>query len=61
MFNVLTHHTQNLIDYHQLDENHLRRVANLAVTLFDQLALHGLGSWEGRLLLMWVSCMSWAL
>ncbi|MDI9441508.1 MAG: Ppx/GppA family phosphatase [Firmicutes bacterium] len=53
VFNVLTHHTQNLIDYHQLDENHLRRVANLAVTLFDQLQpLHGLGSWERRLLLV---------
>lgn len=53
LFNVLTHHTNNLIEYHNLDENHLRRVSNLAVTLFDQLApLHGLGSAERRLLLM---------
>ncbi|HPT83939.1 MAG TPA: Ppx/GppA phosphatase family protein [Limnochordia bacterium] len=53
LFNVLTHHTNNLIEYHNLDENHLRRVSNLAVTLFDQLApLHGLGSLERRLLLM---------
>ncbi len=44
---------QNLIDYYNLDENHLRRVSNLAVTLFDQLQpLHGLGSWERRLLLV---------
>lgn len=53
LFNVLTHHTNNLIEYHNLDENHLRRVSNLAVTLFDQLEpLHGLGSSERRLLLM---------
>lgn len=53
LFNVLTHHTNNLIEYHNLDENHLRRVSNLAVTLFDQLQpLHGLGSAERRLLLM---------
>lgn len=53
LFNVLTHHTHNLIDYHNLDENHLRRVSNLAVILFDQLAsLHGLGSYERRLLLI---------
>lgn len=53
VFNVLTHHTKNLIDYYNLDENHLRRVSNLAVTLFDQLQpLHGLGSWERRLLLV---------
>ena len=53
VFNVLTHHTNNLIDYHNLDENHLRRVSNLAVTLFDQLQpLHGLGSTERRLLLI---------
>lgn len=53
LFNVLTHHINNLIDYHNLDENHLRRVSNLAVTLFDQLApLHNLGSHERRLLLI---------
>lgn len=53
VFNVLTHHTKNLIDYYNLDENHLRRVSNLAVTLFDQLQpLHGMGSWERRLLLV---------
>lgn len=53
LFNVLTHHTHNLIDYHNLDENHLRRVSNLAVILFDQLtSLHGLGSYERRLLLI---------
>lgn len=53
VFNVLTHHTNNLIDYHNLDENHLRRVSNLAVTLFDQLQpLHGLGSSERRLILI---------
>lgn len=53
LFNVLTHHTNNLIDYHNLDENHLRRVSNLAVTLFDQLqTLHNLGSSERRLLLI---------
>lgn len=53
VFNVLTHHTNNLIDYHNLDENHLRRVSNLAVTLFDQLQpLHGLGSFERRVLLI---------
>ncbi|NLJ79794.1 MAG: Ppx/GppA family phosphatase [Firmicutes bacterium] len=53
VFNVLTHHTKNLIDYHNLDENHLRRVSNLAVTLFDQLqALHRLNSYERRLLLI---------
>ena len=47
------HHTDNLIEYHNLDENHLRRVSNLAVTLYDQLApLHNLGSSERRLLLM---------
>jgi exopolyphosphatase/guanosine-5'-triphosphate,3'-diphosphate pyrophosphatase len=53
LFNVLTHHTNNLIDYHSLDENHLRRVSNLAVILFDQLmTLHNLGSYERRLLLL---------
>ena len=53
LFNVLLHHTNNLIEYHNLDENHLRRVSNLAVTLFDQLEpLHKLGSSERRLLLM---------
>lgn len=53
LFNVLTHHTNNLIDYHNLDENHLRRVSHLAVILFDQLApLHQLGSYERRLLLI---------
>ena len=53
LFNVLTHHTNNLIEYHNLDENHLRRVSNLAVTLFDQLEpLHGLGSAERRMLLI---------
>lgn len=53
VFNVLTHHTKNLLDYHNLDENHLRRVSNLAVTLFDQLhPLHGLGSTERRLVLI---------
>lgn len=53
VFNVLTHHTNNLIDYHNLDEEHLRRVSNLAVTLFDQLqSLHNLESSERRLLLI---------
>ena len=53
LFSVLSHHTDNLIEYHNLDENHLRRVSNLAVTLYDQLApLHNLGSSERRLLLM---------
>lgn len=53
LFNVLTHHTNNLLDYHDLDENHLRRISNLSVTLFDQLQpLHGLGSTERRLLLI---------
>ncbi len=53
LFSVLTHHIHNLIDYHNLDENHLRRVSNLAVILFDQLApLHNLGSHERRLLLI---------
>lgn len=53
LFNVLTHHTNNLIDYHSLDENHLRRVSNLAVILFDQLVpLHQLSSYERRLLLI---------
>lgn len=53
LFNVMTHHTNNLIDYHSLDENHLRRVSNLAVILFDQLVpLHQLGSYERRLLLI---------
>ena len=53
VFNVLTHHTNNLIDYHNLDENHLRRVSNLAVTLFDGTQpLHNLGSSDRRLLLI---------
>ncbi len=53
VFSVLTHHTNNLIHYHNLDENHLRRVSNLAVTLFDQLQpLHQMGSFERRLLLI---------
>lgn len=53
LFNVLAHHTNNLIDYHNLDENHLRKVSNLAVTLFDQLAsLHNLDSSGRRLLLI---------
>ncbi len=53
LFNVLTHHTNNLIDYHSLDESHLRRVSNLGVILFDQLVqLHQLGSYERRLLLI---------
>lgn len=53
LFNVLTHHINNLIDYHNLDESHLRRVSNLAVILFDQLApLHKFGSHERRLLLI---------
>lgn len=53
VFNVLTHYTNNLIDYHNLDENHLRKVSNLAVLLFDGLQpLHKLGSGERRLLLI---------
>lgn len=53
VFNVLTHQTKNLIDYHNLNESHLRRVSNLAVTLFDQLQpLHRLDSWDRRLLLV---------
>ncbi len=50
---VLTHHIDNLIQYYGLEEDHLRRVSNLAVTLFDQLQpIHGLGSFERRLLLV---------
>ena len=53
VFNVLTHHTNNLIHYHNLDEDHLRRVSSLAVTLFDQLQpIHQMGSFERRLLLI---------
>ncbi|NLM40196.1 MAG: Ppx/GppA family phosphatase [Firmicutes bacterium] len=53
LFNVLSHHMENLIRYHGLDENHLRRVSNLAVTLFDQLQpIHKMGSSARRLLLI---------
>jgi len=50
---VITHHIDNLILYYRLEENHLRRVSNLAVTLFDQIyELHGLNGLERRLLLI---------
>ncbi len=53
VLSVLTHHIDNLINYYRLEEDHLRRVSNLAVTLFDQLqSVHGLGSYERRLLLV---------
>lgn len=53
LFNVLSHHMENLIRYHRSDENHLRRVSNLAVTLFDQLQpIHKMGSFARRLLLI---------
>lgn len=53
LFNPLAHHMENLIRYHGLDENHLRRVSNLAAALYDQLQpLHQMGSSARRLLLM---------
>lgn len=53
VLSVITHHIDNLIDYYNLGENHLRRVSNLAVTLFDQLTkIHGLNGFERRLLLI---------
>lgn len=53
LFNVLSHHLDNIIRYHRLDEDHSRRVSNLAVTLYDQLySLHGMGSSARRLLLI---------
>lgn len=53
LFNVLSHHLDNLIRYHRLDEDHSRRVSNLAVTLYDQLqGLHGMGSSARRVLLV---------
>jgi exopolyphosphatase/guanosine-5'-triphosphate,3'-diphosphate pyrophosphatase len=53
LFNVLSHHLDNLIRYHGLDEDHTRRISNLAVTLYDQLqGLHGMGSTARRLLLI---------
>lgn len=53
VLSVVTHHIDNLINYYRLEENHLRRVSNLAVTLFDQLTqAHGLSSRERRLLLI---------
>lgn len=53
VLSVITHHIDNLIQYYGLEENHLRRVSNLAVTLFDQLSsLHGLNGFERRVLLI---------
>ncbi|NLL89145.1 MAG: Ppx/GppA family phosphatase [Firmicutes bacterium] len=53
VLSVITHHIDNLILYYRLEENHLRRVSNLAVTLFDQIyELHGLNGFERRLLLI---------
>lgn len=53
VLSVITHHIDNLILYYRLEENHLRRVSNLAVTLFDQLyTLHGMNGFERRLLLI---------
>ena len=53
VLSVVTHHIDNLIHYYRLEEDHLRRVANLAVTLFDQVqSVHGLGSFERRILLV---------
>ncbi len=53
VLSVLTHHIDNLINYYHLEENHLRRVSNLAVTLFDQLyQIHGFNGFERRLLLI---------
>ncbi len=53
VLSVITHHIDNLINYYHLEENHLRRVSNLAVTLFDQLyELHHLNGFERRLLLI---------
>lgn len=53
VLSVITHHIDNLIDYYHLEENHLRRVSNLSVTIFDQLTeIHGLNGFERRLLLI---------
>ena len=53
VISVITHHIDNLITYYRLEENHLRRVSNLAVTLFDQLYnLHRMNGFERRLLLI---------
>lgn len=53
VLSVITHHIDNLITYYKLEETHLRRVSNLAVTLFDQLyPLHKLNGFERRLLLI---------
>ncbi len=53
VLSVLTHHIDNLINYYHLEEDHLRRVSNFAVTLFDQLApIHQFNSYERRLLLV---------
>lgn len=53
VLSVLTHNIDNLIRYYRLEENHLRRVSNLAVTFFDQLsAIHQMGAYERRLLLV---------
>ncbi len=53
VLSVLTHHIDNLINYYRLEEDHLRRVSNLAVTLFDQLqTVHNMGSFERRVLLV---------
>ena len=37
---VITHHIDNLINYYNLEET-IRKVSNLAVTIFDQLP----GTW----------------
>ncbi len=53
VLSVITHQINNLISYHGLGENHLRRVSNLAVTLFDQLQpFHKMSSYDRRLLLI---------
>jgi exopolyphosphatase/guanosine-5'-triphosphate,3'-diphosphate pyrophosphatase len=53
LYNVLSHHLDNLIRYHRLDEDHSRRVSNLALALYDQLqTVHGMGSSARRLLLI---------
>lgn len=53
VLSVITHHIDNLINYYNLEEAHLRKVSNLAVTLFDQLhRVHGLDAHARRLLLI---------
>ncbi|NLM26194.1 MAG: Ppx/GppA family phosphatase [Firmicutes bacterium] len=53
VLSVITHHIDNLINYYNLEETHLRKVSNLAVTIFDQLhRVHGLNAHARRLLLI---------